>query len=279
VHPETQHRSERVGSQQQPTRSCVRLCGEDIRHYSHYERLRWDAGVIPRPNGRSVLLASKTWTDVVSGSSMLAVPVGSTEQHGPHLPLDTDTTIAAAVAARLPQSLLAPAIAYGASGEHEGFAGTISIGHAAVELLLLEYGRSACHWADRLVFVNGHGGNAQPLAKAVLQLRFEGRDVAWLPCAVIGGDAHAGRTETSLMLHLAPDRVRFDRAEPGNIEPIQTLLPQLRSAGVAALSANGVLGDPTGATAAEGAQLFDQLVDRATEALARWQPDDRGMLR
>ncbi|NMN98804.1 mycofactocin biosynthesis peptidyl-dipeptidase MftE [Antrihabitans stalactiti] len=224
-------------------------------------------------------LANSTWTDVRPEPSALAVPVGSTEQHGPHLPLDTDTTIAAAVAARLPDSVITPAIAYGASGEHEGFAGTISIGQAALELLLVEYGRSACGWASRVVFVNGHGGNAHSLANAVLQLRFEGRDVAWLPCAVAGSDAHAGRTETSLMLHLAPDRVRFDRAEPGNTEPIETLLPQLRTAGVAAVSANGVLGDPTAATTTEGADLFEQLVTHCSDALARWQPDSRGMLR
>ena len=228
---------------------------------------------------RSAVLADSTWTDIVATSTTLAVPVGSTEQHGPHLPLDTDTAIATAVAARLPNSSIAPAIAYGASGEHEGFAGTVSIGHAALEVLLVEYGRSACRWASRVVFVNGHGGNAQSLANAVLQLRFEGRDVAWLPCAVVGSDAHAGRTETSLMLHLAPDRVRFDRAEPGNTESIETLLPQLRTAGVAALSANGVLGDPTAATTAEGADLLEQLVLRCSDALARWQPDSRGMLR
>lgn len=97
---------------------------------------------------------------------MLIVPVGSTEQHGPHLPLDTDTRIAAAVSHALVEHLddaspgdwvVAPPVHYGASGEHEGFPGTVSIGTAALRSLLLEYGRSALSWASRLVFVNGHG--------------------------------------------------------------------------------------------------------------------------
>ncbi len=109
-------------------------------------------------------------------SPALVVPVGSTEQHGPHLPLDTDTRIAVAVArgivARLsgragPPWLAAPPIAYGASGEHEGFAGTVSIGTAALTRLLVEFGRSASGWATRLVFVNGHGGNVEALVDAV----------------------------------------------------------------------------------------------------------------
>lgn len=224
-------------------------------------------------------LGRRTWAELDGVPTTLAVPLGSMEQHGPHLPLDTDTTIATAVAATLPDTVSAAPIAYGASGEHEGFAGTVSIGRAALEFLLLEFGRSAMGWAHRIVFVNGHGGNGQALVEAVRQLRFEGRDVAWLACSVEGADAHAGRAETSLMLHLAPESVRLDRAEPGNVEPLATLLPRLRDHGVAALSSNGVLGDPTGASAPEGRASFEKLQIRSAELVARWQPDGNGMLR
>ena len=96
--------------------------------------------------------------------------------------------------------LLAPAIAYGDSGEHQSFPGTISIGTDALSSLLLEYGRSATCWAPRLLFINGHGGNITALRRAVSLLRSEGRDAGWCPCTVAGADAHAGHTETSLLL-------------------------------------------------------------------------------
>ncbi|WP_046302002.1 mycofactocin biosynthesis peptidyl-dipeptidase MftE [Mycobacterium sp. UM_Kg27] len=220
---------------------------------------------------------------------MLLVPVGSTEQHGPHLPLDTDTRVARALAQQLaersagagagPGTAVAPAIAYGASGEHQSFAGTISIGTEALIQLLLEYGRSACCWAQRVVFVNGHGGNVPALVEAVRLLRFEGRDVAWLPCAAPGADAHAGHTETSLLLHLSPDSVRFDRALPGNRAPLAELLPAMRDGGVAAVSAVGVLGDPTTATAGEGQRIFREMVDAGLAAIGAWAPGPDGMLR
>src|SRR3982750_1690980 len=110
-------------------------------------------------------LGSVAWPELRrrSRQPIVAVPIGSTEQHGPHLPLDTDTRVAIAVATRVtasdPALLVAPALAFGASGEHEGFAGTVSIGHEALNAVLVELGRSACRWAARLVFVNGHGGN------------------------------------------------------------------------------------------------------------------------
>lgn len=209
------------------------------------------------------------------------IPLGATEQHGPHLPLDTDTRIATAVAravgARL-DWLVAPAIDYGASGEHQSFPGTISIGTDALTMLLVEYGRSATCWAQRLVFVNGHGGNVSALKTAIARLRAEGRDAAWCPCACAGGDAHAGHTETSLLLHLWPATVRTDQLIAGNEAPLRELLPSMQRGGVAAVSRIGVLGDPTTATAAEGSRIFTEMVDDCVHRIDRWMPGADGML-
>jgi mycofactocin precursor peptide peptidase len=221
----------------------------------------------------------------IAGRPTLLVPVGAVEQHGPHLPLDTDTRIAVAVAARaaaVPDGaghlLVAPPVIYGASGEHEGFAGTVSIGHEALRLLLAELGRSAARWAARVLFVNGHGGNIRSLVEVVRLLRYESREAAWFPCAPAGGDAHAGRTETSIMLSLDPTLVRPDRTA-GNTAPLADLLPAMRAGGVAAVSPNGVLGDPTGASAKEGERLLTELSDALRSAITRWTPDPSGRLR
>jgi creatinine amidohydrolase len=187
----------------------------------------------------------------VSGD-LLIVPLGATEQHGPHLPLGTDTVIASALAISVADAVIAPALPYGSSGEHAGFPGTLSIGQAALTQVLVELVRS-CSFS-RVLFVSAHGGNAEPLAAAVREARGEGCDVwAWSPRWK--GDAHAGRTETSLMLALAPQLVRSPR-EAGNTAPLNGLLPRLRAEGVRAVSPNGVLGDPAGASADEGRALL-----------------------
>jgi len=221
-------------------------------------------------------------------SPTILIPLGSTEQHGPHLPLDTDTRIASSVAeavvneltrgSRPDDLLVAPAIAYGASGEHEGFPGTVSIGTEALKTVLVEYGRSACGWARRIVFVNGHGGNLEALRAAVSQLRSEGREAAWCPCVAEDGDAHAGHTETSVLLHISPADVRSEGWCSGNQEPLVNLMPRMRHGGVAAVSEVGVLGDPTTATAADGARIFARMVEECHRRIDRWSPDLDGML-
>ncbi|HEX2820138.1 MAG TPA: mycofactocin biosynthesis peptidyl-dipeptidase MftE [Streptosporangiaceae bacterium] len=219
-------------------------------------------------------LAQLRWPDVEDGPRrLLVVPVGSLEQHGPHLPLDTDTRLAVAVARRAcagrPGVALAPAFAVGASGEHAAFPGTLSIGTQALTMCLIELGRHASlHWPATLL-VNGHGGNATAIQAAVGRLRFEGRSCESWHAGLPGGDAHAGRSETSVMLALDPDAVRLDAAGPGEVRPIGEIMPMLREQGVRAVSANGVLGDPAGASAAEGEQLLARLTGGLNAAMDR----------
>jgi creatinine amidohydrolase len=208
-----------------------------------------------------------------ASGAILAVPVGATEQHGPHLPLSTDTDIATALCDRLaadrPDVLVAPAVPYGSSGEHAGFAGTLSIGQAATELLLVELGRSAAETFGRLLFVSAHGGNAASVTRAVATLRAESRDVSvfqprWQ------GDPHAGRPETALQLALRPDAVRMDRAVAGDRRPLPELLPVLRRGGVRAVTDTGVLGDPAGATVQEGQNLLAALAAQLARHVEDW---------
>ena len=215
-------------------------------------------------------LGETTWPEVPE-RPVLLIPVGSTEQHGPHLAIGTDALVAEAVAtglaARIDGAIVAPVIEYGASGEHADFPGTLSIGLDALRTVLVELGRSATLWAASVVFVNGHGGNALAVDGATRLLVQESRDVRWVPCAAPGADAHAGRTETSLLLHLAPNLVRADRLAAGDTRPVQQLLPELRASGVRAISPNGVLGDPAGASAEEGARILETMVARAAAML------------
>lgn len=226
------------------------------------------------------VLADATSPDVDRGA-VLVVPVGSVEQHGPHLPVDTDTAVAVAVTERVVarlvahtvDALVAPPIAYGSSGEHQGFAGTVSIGADALHGVLVELVRSARTWAGTVVFVNGHGGNAATLDRAVDQLTVEGHDVVSVSCSTPSGDLHAGRVETSLMHHLRPESVRAERASAGNVQPLHEIMPTMAADGVVAVSSNGVLGDPAGASSAEGRALLEGMVDRVERAiLARIQP-------
>jgi mycofactocin precursor peptide peptidase len=201
---------------------------------------------------------------------VLVLPLGALEQHGPHLPLDTDTRIMAALATRLserrPHAWIAPTLPYGSSGEHAAFPGTLSLGRDALELALVELVRGAA-WFDAVLIASWHGGNGAPLSGAAATLRGDGRAVAVWTASEFMGDAHAGRTETSLMLALDPAAVRLGAAAAGETRPLSALLPTLRRAGVRAVSPNGVLGDPGGASAAEGEHLLSRLTDSLVRSL------------
>jgi mycofactocin precursor peptide peptidase len=224
-----------------------------------------------------VQLGDATWLEVAAtgGTSLLAVPVGSLEQHGPHLPLDTDTRIAVEMATRLsrsrPDVVVAPAVAYGASGEHGAFPGTLLINHDVLADLLLELVRSARDAFAGVVVISAHGGNREGLAQLQERCRADGDPVLIWAAGVRGGDAHAGRTETSLMLAIDPEVVRMELAVAGSKEPLEALLPRLRAEGVRPISSSGVLGDPQGASAAEGESMFAAMTIELADALeARW---------
>ncbi|NKY45460.1 mycofactocin biosynthesis peptidyl-dipeptidase MftE [Nocardia cerradoensis] len=225
-------------------------------------------------------LADLTSADLAAAdrAPLLAIPLGATEQHGPHLPLGTDTAVAVELCRRLaatrPDIVAAPEIPYGSSGEHAGFPGTLSIGHRALELLIVELVRSADEFAG-VILVNGHGGNLEPLRAAQRLLTTEGRStLVWSPTGP-ADDTHAGHAETSVMLHLAPSRVTMHRAEPGTTRPLRELMPRLRSGGVKAVSANGILGDPTTADAGEGARILDRWTSALIAAVAESFPEPR----
>jgi mycofactocin system creatininase family protein len=231
-------------------------------------------------------LAKLTWPDLDQPRRLLVLPAGSTEQHGPHLPLGTDTMVAEALAAELVKGgsdrVLAPPLSYGSSGEHAGFAGTLSVGRPALEGLVVELVRSADHFSGTII-VSGHGGNLEPLTHAAAQLTQEGRRVLlWSPRSAVvssawpawGGalasDAHAGAVETSLMLHLHPDLVRAPLPSGGSTTALAELLPVLQRHGVASVSPSGVLGDPSLASAEAGAAIFSALAADLGAVVAAW---------
>jgi mycofactocin precursor peptide peptidase len=230
-------------------------------------------------------LGDVTWPDVDRArrrsddgtlAPILLIPVGSTEQHGPHLPIGTDTLVAEELAGRAVHHtdglLVGPTISVTASGEHTGFPGTLSIGTATTTAVIVELVRSA-DWAAGVVIVNGHGGNHDAIATAVDTLRGEGRSVlAWSPQWPRRRDGtpdlHAGRIETSLMLAIDPGLVRLELAAPGAMATIE----ELRADGVRAVSPNGVLGDPGGASGREGEQMITVFVEDLVHHIEQWRP-------
>lgn len=240
--------------------------------------------------------------DAISASSILVLPVGAVEQHGPHLPLNTDLVIATECAEALIASkgdqldlwLMEP-LAYTKSNEHAGSPGTVWLGPETMLRLLDDIGRSlAATAAKKLVFLNGHGGNSSLLNVACRELRLHHGLQTFLAHPSLppdqGGKSdspehnsdahdelgmgiHAGWGETSMMLHLRPDLVDMNaagRAVPEHLaENSHVRFGGTTTFGWLAsdFGPTGVIGDPTGATAEAGRKLFAHAVDQLSEAV------------
>ena len=210
---------------------------------------------------------------------IVLLALGSWEQHGAHLPFDTDTVIIESVVDAAIRSVdpentqfsVVPTIGVTASDEHNGFAGTLSIGTNALSDAVVSIARSAS-WARGICIVNGHGGNADALKLVHSALDYENiRHSIWSLPYYEGADMHAGHTETSLMLHLAPGTVRMDLAEVGAVGDSEILIERMRAGGIKEVSSNGVVGDPTNATAAHGATMLSFYADHLTKLLLQIQ--------
>jgi creatinine amidohydrolase len=210
---------------------------------------------------------------------IVLLALGSWEQHGAHLPFDTDTVIIEAVVDAAIRTVdpentqfsVVPTIGVTASDEHNGFAGTLSIGTHNLSDAIVSIARSAS-WARGICIVNGHGGNADALKLVHSALDYENiRHSIWSLPYYEGADMHAGHTETSLMLHLAPGTVRMDLAEVGAVGDSEMLIERMRAGGIKEVSSNGVVGDPTNANAAHGATMLSFYADHLTKLLLQIQ--------
>lgn len=248
----------------------------------------------------------------VSDESILVLPVGAVEQHGPHLPFNTDLLIAQACAAAVISSVgealdlwLMEPLAYTKSNEHAGTPGTVWLGPETMMNLIDDIGRSiAATPVRKLALLNGHGGNSSLLNVACRELRLHhGLETFLLHPSLppdqggsssqheddehgpgehsaadehstseYGMGVHAGFAETSLMLHLRPDLVRMNLAERNVPEHLRAN-NHVRFGGTvtfgwlaADFGTSGVIGDPTGANAEAGSQLFKQAVEQLAEA-------------
>ena len=240
----------------------------------------------------AIHLGELTWPEAEERLALVDVallPVGAVEQHGPHLPLDTDAFDAAYLAQQVaaacsdPRPVVFPLIAYGVSYHHQDFKGTLSVSPDTLAHLVRDIGMSAAHnGIKKLVIVNGHGGNIPALNYAAQLINRDARiftcvdsgetsDADVYAMAETPNDVHAGEIETSTSLALRPDLVRMEKA--------RKFVPRFSShyldftskrsvmwyARTARISQSGVLGDPTKASAEKGERMWEVMIRNLVE--------------
>ena len=242
-------------------------------------------------------LSGPAVAETLTADSVVVIPTGAVEHHGPHLPLVTDALLAeslarAAVEQAVAEGLdlwLLPTLTYTKSDEHHWAPGTMWLGYETLMATLVDLGRSVASTpARKLVFMNGHGGNSALLQVANRELRRRfGLLTFSMPAGIqtagtggtdgadeLGQGIHAGHGETSLVLHVRPDLVHMDRAGrhvPEHLAALQYLGINGKPVSFGWLSDDfddsGVIGDPTQATAEAGRVIFEASVAGSVAAL------------
>lgn len=240
----------------------------------------------------AAMFAAGTAPELSHGDGrVVLVPTGAVEQHGPHLPVGTDawiaTAVARAVAQPRPGVLVAEPLAYGCSGHHTTFGGTVTLRVRTFLDLVFDVATSLARDGYRTVFVNGHGGNRAPLG-AVLQELLDAGTSAWAvsyfevledvverlfpePERAVG---HACAMETSLVMHLWPALVRLPLPPPGGAgrwpEPfLYSSAPVVHHRRFEDLDERGVVGAPRAAGPEVGRELFDAAAQRVGHLVDR----------
>ena len=234
-----------------------------------------------------ILWGDHTWPELewlLKRVDVALLPVGSIEQHGPHLPVDTDAfdaeylTRCVAEACSEPRPLVLPTVSYGVSYHHDDFAGTISINNQTLANLVYDIGMSAArNGIKKLVIINGHGGNSPTLNYAAQMIN---RDARIFVCVDTGetsdvdisslietpNDVHAGEIETSTSLAVRPHLVKTGNLHASVPKFSSRYLNFTSRRGVLwyafthKISRNGVMGDPTKANAEKGKKIWEMMI-------------------
>jgi creatinine amidohydrolase len=250
-----------------------------------------------------------SWTEIADlpdkANTVIVLPTGATEQHGPHLPCAVDTLICAGVVghalakvpAHIPAFALAP-ITYGKSEEHLHFPGTMTLKGETLLATMNEIGESVYRAGFRkLLIVNGHGGQPQVMEMAARELRLRHGDFIVIPSFTwkmpnVAGQflsetekklaMHAGHAETAIVLALAPETVHMDKAVANYPPPFPSTLLSTDGRPACAWSArdfgpSGIIGDPTKATAEQGHLILESLASSWAKAIEelhhlQWAP-------
>jgi creatinine amidohydrolase len=243
-----------------------------------------------------MLLKDLTWPDVKSldfEKLIVILPTGSFEQHGPHLPFTTDSDIVSAIAQRVEQAmadraLLLPTLWPGHSTHHMHFPGTMDVPQMAYIQLITEMGKSMASMGAKRVFIlNGHGGNETPLRAALRELKtavpqtrfvfasywtLAAKTLREVRESELGGMGHACEMETSVMLHLHPERVKIERAvsdgppyaDPYRKADMQYARPVFFVNEFHEVTPSGVMGRPDLASAEKGRRFLDGIVEEVS---------------
>ena len=220
-------------------------------------------------------LADLSWTDADAlDVDAVLCPVGSTEQHGPHAPLGTDTMLAEAVAHRGAATsehevIIAPSVPVGIAEEHRAFAGTLWLSPDTFRQVVTEIVQSvASHGWDRVVLVNGHGGNSAALREVAARVTRDGdahcAAFTWFDATDISRSemGHGGPIETSALLAAMPDLIQETHLEAAASGAASRWGRWVGGTNLAydsdTFSESGVVGDPREASAQRGEQLLSQ---------------------